>query len=170
MFCLLTFPRSGSVFFIKSTRIKLNRTHNIGDIPDKNVVLGILRNPLDSITSYAAMLDYYKQNYDIYMLISWYKDIYNFYINNNCFLILNEDLRNNAKTSIENFFYSYKNKNVFDRQGVGKQLDGYLISSKQNDNYEKIKNDVKKYDLLELFRLYEKAKEKVMPINLESFQ
>jgi hypothetical protein len=202
MYCLLTFPRSGSIFFIKSVNIdNIYRTHKTTDIKDQDVVLGILRNPVESISSWLSM-GYYRSNFrrmfdgpdptgklptpeqkalqgkpltlnDWYYLadeeikkaIAWYAEVYDYYANNECYLVLNESLRGDPAKTINNLFETFGTSNAFfelENKDLTDPDQWYLDSSKELVEYDAIRNFVMTHDLSALQELYEKSAAKAL--------
>jgi hypothetical protein len=163
---LLTFPRSGSVFFMNATSLPgLSRTHDPKEIPKNSQVIGILREPEESIASYLVMLNYLGASLDIKELIKSYKLVYEYYLSNNCILILNEDLRDNPKEIINKIFEPLEKFNVFNEKNSKKYpTEKYLKSSKTMSSYEQTLKEIKLINLSEIKLLYEKAKEKAIKV------
>jgi hypothetical protein len=172
---LLTFPRSGSVFFMMTTQVpRIERTHLISDIKEQSGgVIGIIRDPVESLTSYMAMLDSfndpdapgYPSKYDNRQKwINLYRDVYSYYVNNKCFLILNEDLRNHPEKTINGVLKNFNLFNTFSEKNTKKLPDEgpHLLTSKNTKNYAKIMRMLKKQNLEELYDLYNKAKERAI--------
>jgi hypothetical protein len=163
---LLTFPRSGSVFFMNATSLPgLSRTHDPKEIPKDSQVIGILREPEESIASYMAMLNYFGAPIDAKQLIESYGVVYKYYLSTNCILILNEDLKNNPKEIINKIFEPLGRFNVFNEE-KSKQLpkENYLKSSKEIAGYKEILEKINFMDLSEIRMLYKKAKEKAVRV------
>jgi hypothetical protein len=159
---LLTFPRSGSVFFMNAVSLPgMSRTHDPKEIIDKSQVIGILREPEESIASYMTMLNYLGAPIDAKQLIESYAVVYKYYLSNSCILILNEDLKNNPKEIINKIFEPLGRFNVFNEE-KSKQVPtkNYLKSSKNMPFYEQTLKEIKSINLSEIKLLYKKAKEK----------
>jgi hypothetical protein len=171
---LLTFPRSGSVFFMKSTQIpQIEQTHSVSDIKTQEYgVIGIVRDPIESLTSYVAMLDYFNKpiipEYNSVFeekqrWIDHYKEVYSYYVNSKCFLILNEDLRNYPEKTVNGILEKFNLFNSFNKTNSKNLPDGqYIPTSKNTKNYAKIMKMFKEENLEELYTLYNMAKEKAI--------
>lgn len=164
---------------MKSVAIEnISRTHSPNNI-DGKVVFGILRNPTDSIASRISYNYYIKDISDISPreyaiqsiqgLIDLYKDVYNYYLNNECFLILNEELRKSPKKTINGLFEIFNIKDVFrgsedkDLSLIKEAIDGaYVVSSKSLSYYKEIMDFVLELDLSELDQLYKESKERAV--------
>lgn len=76
---LITFPRTGS-FFLRylidnNMRVVLNKTHVPMHPETPKTILSILRNPKDTIASYATMLVHYRKE-DMPSTVAWVTDNY----------------------------------------------------------------------------------------------
>ena len=171
---LLTFPRSGSRFFMISTQVDgMQNSHYVSDIKTQpNAVIGIVRDPIESLTSYLAMLDHFQEpkflgNYSVIedkkRWIDLYKEVYSYYVNNECFLILNEDLRNYPQKTINGLLENFNLFNFFNAKNSNRTPnENYLLTSKNTKNYAKIMEMLKEENLEELYDLYNKAKERAI--------
>jgi hypothetical protein len=162
---------------MKSVRIpNITRTHTPKTIADGSIVLGILRNPVDSLASRLSYNYFIKKISDmspkeyasesINDLMDLYKDVYSYYLNNKCFLVLNENLRDFPKKTINELFEIFNVKNVFygaenkDLNNIDEAIEGsYVVSSKSLGYYQEMMEFVLELDLSELNYLYNKAKE-----------
>jgi hypothetical protein len=170
------------VFFMMTTQLsRIERTHLVSDIKGElSGVIGIVRDPIESLTSYLAMLDSfngpgyaeygpgyadYPSKYDRRQKwIDLYKEVYSYYVNNECLLILNEDLRNYPEKTINGVLEKFNLFNSFNEKNAEKLPDEglYLPTSKSTKNYAKIMKMFKEENLEELYVLYNKAREKAL--------
>jgi hypothetical protein len=143
----------------------MNRTHDPKEVVGESQVIGILREPEESLASYIAMLNYFGAAIDVKELIESYQLVYKYYLSNNCILILNKDLRNNPKEIINKIFEPLGRFNVFNEE-KSKQLpkENYVKSSKEIAEYKEIVQEISSMDLSEIRLLYKKAKEKAVRV------
>jgi hypothetical protein len=143
---LITYPRSGQNLFrmlLGQQGYRINSSHNTTDFLDKKHIISIVRNPIDSVASAMAMVNFYqKENgYGIIpQMIKNYEKTYIWLLKNATYIISYEDLTNNPKNTIEYFldYFSLKRREVdYDLSlCVDDPNEGYLVSSKNVDSYK----------------------------------
>jgi hypothetical protein len=171
---LLTFPRSGSVIFILLTNIKIIRTHSVASLSGvATPIIGIVKDPIESLASYLSMLDYLNPDrnndarirfLDQKKWINLYKEVYSYYLQDNCFLILNSDLQENPEKTIDALFKNFNMAGVFNKTGGKIPKVNYLPTSKITKEYPKRLEELKKINLKNLYTLYNKAREKAIRV------
>lgn len=172
-----TFPRSGQHFLkehlIKRMPVELEFTHNIN--LNNNPTLTVVRNPIDCISSWAAMVQYFYENdsKDESIFISnierarlKYKKFYE-YILKDIDIVIDYNFLN---TDIDNIInYIGKKINVIPDKNslVVKVMDEleskHVASSKKLKAYEISVKVVNEMDMSEEFELYNKTLEKAYP-------
>lgn len=143
---LITYPRSGQNLFrmlLRQQGYSINSSHNTADFLDKKNVISIVRNPVDSVASATAMVDFYKKEngYGIIpQMLKKYEETYAWLLENATYIISYEDLTNDPKNTIEHFldYFSLKRSEV--NYNLNLSMDdpsqGYLVSSKNVDSYK----------------------------------
>lgn len=180
---LATFPRSGQHFLkkhlIRRVPAHLEFTHGIN--LNKNKTLTIVRNPVDSISSWASMVQHFSENdkIDEFVFINniekaklKYRKFYK-YILKDIDIIIDYNFLN---TNIDNIIdYICKRINVVpidynvSVEIKDKLKDKHVISSKNLEIYEKVFKIVNKIDMDIEFELYNKTLQKSYPNCISNF-
>jgi len=142
---LITYPRSGQNLFrmlLRQQGYKISSSHNTADFLDKKHVVSIVRNPVDSVASAMAMIDFYKKENGyviIPRMLKKYEETYTWLLENATYIISYEDLTNDPKNTIEYFldYFSLKRSDIVYDLNLSKDdaKEGYLVSSKNVSSY-----------------------------------
>jgi len=143
---LITYPRSGQNLFrmlLAQQGYAISSSHNTADFLDKKHVISIVRNPIDSVASAMAMIDFYKKenSYEIIpQMLKKYEETYTWLLENATYIISYEDLTNDPKNTVEYFldYFSLKRSEVNYELNLSRDdpSQGYLVSSKNVDSYK----------------------------------
>lgn len=146
---LATYPRSGQHFLTEQIKQRLDikdfyYTHEILKKID-NKIITIARNPIDSISSWVAMEDYYYKNVDIEKVTKIAKikyKMYYKYLLKNADIVIDYNFLNSNINEIINYlsiFLDIKQTNNIFYNSITNKIDKkHLVSSKENDNYDNI--------------------------------
>lgn len=172
---LITYPRSGLHFFSTSfedaTGIPLKASH--GKVYDNKNIITVIRNPLDSISSWYSMNKLFKNDHlmNDEEYISIYNNLYLFFNDMADTVIKFEDMSDNIETVMEivcNKYNLKKIRNVYSDQvliNLSKTLkDNVVHTSKNLNTYESDKKYWKSIDLSKSFELYNIVKEKAIKL------
>lgn len=181
---IVTYPRSGKnwlTWYVKTnTDLKTNFTHYFYvDKDDEDYelyqkvfsrpIITIVRDPIECLSSIETM----EKEVRTQERIESYIEHYEFFLNNETTFFLFEDLKNNTDKIMSHICKKFSgnlnivNNSFKDYQYWHLATQDYrkLISSKNNENYIKNLEKVKKIDLSEHYRLYNLAKEKCVRFN-----
>jgi hypothetical protein len=110
---LITYPRSGQNLFtglLGQQNYSISRSHEISDFSNQSHVITIIRNPVDSVASAIAMVDFYKEFYEqeigyslIPSMLKEYERMYAWLLENATYVISYDDLLHNPKRTVEKF-------------------------------------------------------------------
>lgn len=176
---IVTYPRSGknwlNWYINTNTDLKVNFTHYFKiekgeedyELYQKvfsKPIITIVRDPIESLSSIETM----EKGVRTQERIDSYIEHYEFFLNNATLFFLFEDLKNNTDKIVKHICQEFSgNFNIVsdsfkDYQYWHLATQDYrkLISSKNNENYIKNLEKVKKIDLSEHYKLYKLAKEK----------
>ena len=146
---LATYPRSGQHFLREQIKQRLDikdfhHTHETLKKIDSKIIT-IARNPIDSISSWVAMEDYYYKNVDIQKVTKKAKIKYNIYYKyllKNADIVIDYNFLNSNINEIINdlsIFLNIKQINNIFYNSIANEVDKkHLISSKENNNYNNI--------------------------------
>ena len=169
---VITYPRSGQNLFrdlLNQQDYFMPHSHEITDFLNEKHVVTIARNPVDSVASAIAMVDFYKEHYKeeishlmIPSMLIKYEKTYAWLLENATYIIAYEDLTNNPKETVEKFldYLSLKRSNVDYKLNMSKDNPDHLslVSSKNVDSYPKYLEHVKASAFLESAeKIYEKV-------------
>lgn len=142
---LITYPRSGQNLFrmlLRQQGYSVLASHEITHFLDKKQTITIIRNPVESVASAMAMVDFYKKEngYGIIpRMLKKYEETYTWLLENATYVISYEDLTNDPKNTIEKFLdhFSLKRSSVEYQFNLSKDdaKEGYLVSSKNVSSY-----------------------------------
>lgn len=169
VFTFLTFPRSGSNFLLenltKATGYdgrKMRQTHLFDKVDESTVVVGIIKDPVLSLTSWLTMMEHYSMNMNglVEKTIQWYLDVYKYYETNDCVLIRASELQQyphkTLKLLADTIGMEYSKSELIDISD--KPNKKYLATSTDSaQKYSKWKATFENMDLSECYRLYEVA-------------
>jgi hypothetical protein len=176
---IVTYPRSGKnwlTWYIKlNTNLDANFTHYFElekEHPDysmyqkvfSNPIVTVVRDPIECIASINTM----EKGERVQERLDTYLDHYNFFLKNAQMFFLFEDLSNNTGKIVEAICKEFDGKmsivsesfNHYKFWHNSTQDSRKLISSTQEEDYEKNIKMIKDLDLSEHYRLYNLAKEK----------
>ena len=144
---LITYPRSGQNLFrmlLGQQGYFIPASHEITHFLDKKQTITIIRNPVESVASDMAMLDFYKKEsgYGIVpRMLKKYEETYTWLLENATYIVSYEDLINDPKDTVEKFLdhFSLKRSSVDYQLNLSKDdaKEGYLVSSKNLSSYPK---------------------------------
>jgi hypothetical protein len=161
---LLTAPRSGSNLLENTLEamslIRILKTHSCWHTKNKNIIT-IVRDPLDTITSWAAMRMHYRNGEIKKDLVKHYCSIYTFLINNADVILDYNDLIDNPYGPTKNVADYMGIKTFFSTPEIARNSDTpsrrYLVSSTSSDYYKVAQEIFRDTDLSECYRLYNQA-------------
>lgn len=174
MIVLATYPRSGQHLLRENIiqRFKIDNfmwTHKI----EKNLnnkLITISRNPIDSIVSWVAMINYYNKDENFLKTIKHAQLEYNFfysYILDYVNVIINYNHLNTEMEKIIQYigrsFNLTPNNNTVNLNIKNEKENKHLVSSKQNLKYDFIYKIVENTDLSKEFVLYKETLLKAYP-------
>jgi hypothetical protein len=142
---LITYPRSGQNLFrmlLGQQGHAISSSHNTADFLDKKQTITIIRNPVESVASAMAMVDFYKKEngYGIIThMLKKYEETYLWLLDNATYIISYEDLIGSPQDTVEKFLdhFSLKKSSVEYQLNLSKDdaKEGYLVSSKNLNSY-----------------------------------
>jgi hypothetical protein len=146
---IITYPRSGQNLFrdlLDQQDYSILHSHEIADFLNEKHVVTIVRNPVDSVASAMAMIDFYKEHYKekinylmIPSMLIKYEETYTWLLENATYIISYEDLIGNPKDTVEKFLdhLSLKRTSVDYRLDMSRDNPNHLslVSSKNVDSY-----------------------------------
>lgn len=175
---MLTFPRSGCTFALMNLPLFIPGTswvlaHHLHHIEENSKVFGILRSPQESLTSLLSMLSFigHERSGDVSGAVNAYKIIYEYYCNNDIFLIESSDLRKNPVSvfrSISKYLGLELNEDAvltFPENKLDSDVKYLKSSLEAEEQYEYWYNFFQEFELSELERLYDIAKRKAVKVN-----
>lgn len=167
---LISFPRSGGNFlldYIKSqSRIKISYQHHTDT--SKKIIMSIVRDPIDSLASLITMQYFFGgkllltnklEDVVTNFSIPHYLNLYNFLLSKDTIFINYKDFSDMDKLmpklynklNIKNYSYD---DDMDEPGGIDK---GYLATSKNQENYEEVKNILKNINMDKCYDVYKKA-------------
>lgn len=168
---LLTFPRSGSSalekYLLQKSGAKIYKTHRITECSDKRIIT-IIRDPMDSMTSFIAMTLHYFPNIEgteqwnqIFGNLSWtgiFNEIYGYLINNADLVIHYDDLMKSPE-KVMDILNDYLNINFIDKDAVITLGDDnpagkYLATSTTSPVYNIAKEKAQNLDMSSCYEKY----------------
>ena len=142
---LITYPRSGQNLFrmlLGQQGYFIPASHQITHFLDKKQTIAIIRNPVESVASAMAMVDFYKKEngYGIIPhMLKKYEETYLWLLDNATYIICYEDLIDSPQNTIEKFLdhFSLKKISVEYQMNLCEDdpKEGYLVSSKNVSSY-----------------------------------
>jgi hypothetical protein len=176
---LIGFGRNAGNFLVHKmhyeTGANIQYTHTL---VEDDIIINIVRDPLDSIASKISLnqtiiFDIEKEKYIKYAtdeLITYYTGIYDVLLKskNKVIFIKYEDINNPL---LFNKLYKMLNLSIITREAdfnfteSSKLIKDYQITSKQNHNYENIKNTLLKLDLSKCYDSYYKALDRCIKLD-----
>jgi hypothetical protein len=169
---IITYPRSGQNLFrdlLDQQEYSILHSHEITDFLDKEHVITIIRNPIESVASNMAMMDFYKNLYKeeigpfmVPSMLKKYEETYAWLLKNATYVILYETLIDNPKNTIEKFLddFSLKRADVSYALNLSKDNPDHLslVSSKKVDSYPEYLEHVRTSVFLEdAQKMYQKV-------------
>lgn len=164
---ICTSPRSGSIYLsnliLAKTGYQFPKYHHI----EEGTIIVVVRNPLDSIASAATMLSHYDVSCDISKLIERCSDFYTELLKRPAIIFKYEDLLQNSdgiiKVLIKELNMTEINEIPFEevKDNISAK---HLTTSTKSPHYNLVRAKVKEYDLTELNKLYEQAKNKALKV------
>lgn len=172
---ILCTPRVASRFFAeafqKEIGISLQKTHSSASpLLSKYEIIGIVRNPLDTIASIIAMGHFLHNTpigdeINIDSFIKSYIDTNKAIIEKAKMIIMYDDLVEDVESVVKKVINKINiSKPEYPHYTIDKKIEdvvdpinGYLVSSKTYKNYTLIKDKILEYDLLEAYEIYQTA-------------
>jgi hypothetical protein len=160
---ILTVPRSGSNLLENTLEamglFRLDKSHYCWDVAKRNIVT-IARDPLETLTSYAAMRMHYRGGNIRKNIVAQYCSTYQYLIDNADIVLDYRDLVQDPYTVTGNLINAL-DKTVFFKTPEIRRNDDvkerrYLVSSTGSDYYGIAKELMQKEDLSECYELYDK--------------
>jgi hypothetical protein len=146
---IVTYPRSGLNFFrelLEQQNHSFDASHSIDEFKKGIIPITIARNPIDSVCSHFAMVSFYHDGGDFLLLENFLQDYiksYEWFLNNNTYIISYDDLVENPKKTIKKFLTSFSLSHVDIEYNINTLKDDdtkqYLVTSKNQPSYEKAK-------------------------------
>lgn len=161
---ILTMPRSGSNLLENTVEsmgmFRIGKSHYCWDSRGKNIIT-VIRNPLDTLTSFAAMRMHYRGGEIRKDIVAQYCSTYRYLIKNADIILDYEDLVKDPH-SVAAFVINSIGKTVFFKSPEIKRNEDiasrkYLVSSGVSDYYSVAKELMLSEDLGECYELYEQA-------------
>lgn len=161
---LLTMPRSGSNLLENTIEamgfFRLVKSHYCWDSKDKQIIT-IIRDPLETLTSFAAMRMHYRNGEIRKNIVAQYCSTYQFLINHADVILDYNELVKDPYASAA-YVINYLNKTIFFKTPEIKRNEDvaerrYLVSSGPSEYYEAAKELMATEDLSECYRLYRQA-------------
>ena len=173
---IISYPRSGKSYLQSSLTLSfsrsfeyshLNSLEEFDKIKNYDHVIGIVRDPLDSISSIVTMQLEFFQDIErdelIELRIKDYIVFYSFILKNNYHLINFNDIANNL-SSVINYVSKITGYAILNPKPKDIVSDlpskGFLKTSRKSDNYNIVRNIVKQSNLDECIKLYNTALER----------
>jgi hypothetical protein len=161
--CILTFPRSGSNLLENTLEamgmFRLSKSHSCWDA-SKKYVITIARDPLDSLTSFAAMRMHYRDGNIGKNIVAQYCSTYQYLINNANVVIDYNDLVSDPHKVTGNLIVHLGKNVYFKTPRIRRNKDAenrkYLVSSAGSDQYPIAKELMEMEDLSRCYELYNK--------------
>jgi hypothetical protein len=161
---ILTAPRSGSNLLENTLEamslIRIRKTHKCWEVKD-NFIITIVRDPLETLISWAAMRMHYRDGDVKKDIVTLYCSTYRYLIKNADVIIDYNELVDNPHTVTKNIIDYMGLKTFFNTPRIERNQDDpnrrYLVSSTSSGYYEVAKKMLKDRDLSECYRLYEEA-------------
>lgn len=160
----LTVPRSGSNLLEETVEaialIKIPKTHACWEIPHGKTTITIVRDPLDTLSSWAAMRMHYRNGKIKKNIIKQYCKSYQYLIDNADIIIDYNDLVHDpvglSKKLLKHLgFVAIKDSPEL-AMGTDRTHRRHLVSSKKSDYYQEARKMMSGKDLSQCYELYNK--------------
>lgn len=160
---ILTVPRSGSNLLENTLEamslIRLPKTHGCWDTKGYGIIT-IARDPLDTITSWAAMRMHYRDGEIRKDLVRQYCSTYQFLIDNADIILDYNELVEDPYKITNGLIKSLGMKAFFDTPKIARNPDvpsrRYLVTSTTSEYYDQAREYASKQDLSYCYELYNK--------------
>ncbi len=161
---ILTVPRSGSNLLENTLEamalIRITKTHSCW-MAKKNFVVTIVRDPLDTLVSWAAMRMHYRNGKIDKDIVAQYCSSYRYLIKNASIILDYNELVEDPYKVTNNIINYMGMKTFFRAPKIKRNPDvpkrRYLVSSTSSDYYKVAREILEQEDLSECYSLYEQA-------------